>query len=150
ARIPTGGLPADPFQSLAISPDATLLALCCRGDDKHCRNAPFFGFGLVRTWNLATGQEQEPVVVNRPFGWPIFLPDKERVLTARWTYDLGSGLPAESFNFYGAAGLGPDGRLWTFEFPAKTKGTREAEKRFQLPGQDLLNLGGVRPNLRAI
>src|SRR5262249_5446870 len=87
ARIPTGEMPDDPYQSLAISPDAMVLALCCRGDDKRCRKAPFPGFSLVRSWSLITGQEQEPVVVNRLFGWPIFLPDKDRVLMSRLTYD---------------------------------------------------------------
>ncbi|HVX15245.1 MAG TPA: hypothetical protein VHC22_28915 [Pirellulales bacterium] len=114
-RLALGDVPADHFESLALSPDATILALCGRGDEQRCRQAPFGGFGLVRTWNLTTGQEQEPVVVQRSFNWPIFLPDNQRVLTASGTYDLASGLPAETFAFYGPLGLGPDGRLWTFE-----------------------------------
>jgi WD40 repeat protein len=153
-RIPTGDTPADPYQSLALSPDGTVLALCCRGDAERFRQAPFPGFGLLRAWNLTTGKEQEPIVLQRLFGWPIFLPDNGRVLMARGTYDLASGLPAEVFNFYGPLGLGPDGRLWTFDLPNPDAPARPAPP--PVPGKPPAAPGpagdpkATRGNLRAI
>jgi hypothetical protein len=116
-RLAADDLPDDPYRSLGISPDGKLLAVCCRGNSALCRDAPFQGFGLVRTWDLATGRERQPVVVQRFWGRPIFVPDDKRVLLAYSTYDLASRLPAGAYEFYGAVGLGPDGNVWTLQLP---------------------------------